>query len=128
LYLGGEEKLLITMNLAKRYARKDTKTLIGVLEHPEDYSAEALQAAEAELNFRELDNEVIYALVEEVNRERIVKMLNELNPVNDELKILKSHWLTEVEMKNMIKEEFKLLLDRKDGFRFDVLKYAIGGL
>jgi len=116
------------MNLAKRYARKDTKTLIGVLEHPEDYSAEALQAAEAELNFRELDNEVIYALVEEVNRERIVKMLNELNPVNDELKILKSHWLTEVEMKNMIKEEFKLLLDRKDGFRFDVLKYAIGGL
>jgi len=66
------------MNLAKRYARKDTKTLVSVLEHPADYSTEALEAAEAELNFRELDNEVIYALVEEVNRERIVKMLNEL--------------------------------------------------
>jgi len=71
---------------------------------------------------------MIYALVEEVNRERIVKMLNELNPVNDELKILKSHWLSEAEMRKMIKEEFKLLLERKDGFRFDVLKYAIGGL
>lgn len=116
------------MDLAKRYARKDTKTLIMVLEHPEDYSKEALQAAEAELNFRELDEEVIYALVDEVNRERIVKMLNGLNPINDELKILKSYWLSETEMKRIIKEEFKLLLERKDGFRFDVLKYAIGGL
>lgn len=116
------------MTLAKRYARKDTKTLINVLEHPEDYSTEAWKTAEAELQFRELDDEVIYALVEEVNRERIIKMLNEFNPVNDELKILKSYWLSEPEMKKMIKEEFKLLLERKDGFRFDVLKYAIGGL
>ncbi len=116
------------MNLAKRYARKDTKTLVMVLEHPEDYSAAALEAAEAELNFRELEDEVIYALVEEVNRARIVKMLNNLNPINDELTVLKSHWLTESEMKRLTKEEFKLLLDRKDGFRFDVLKYAIGGL
>ncbi len=116
------------MNLAKRYARKDTKTLITVLEHPENYSPEALEAAEAELNFRELEEEVIYALVDEVNRERIVKMLNELNPVNDELKLLKSHWLSEAEMRRITKEEFKLLLDRKDGFRFDVLKYAIGGI
>jgi hypothetical protein len=116
------------MNLAKRYARKDTKTLISVLEHPADYSAEALEAAEAELNFRELEEEVIYALVDEVNRERIVKMLNEFNPVNDELKLLKSHWLSESEMRRITKEEFKLLLDRKDGFRFDVLKYAIGGI
>ncbi len=116
------------MNLAKRYARKDTKTLIMVLEHPENYSPEALEAAEAELNFRELEEEVIYALVDEVNRERIVKMLNELNPINDELKLLKSHWLSEAEMRRITKEEFKLLLDRKDGFRFDVLKYAIGGI
>ena len=116
------------MDLAKRYARKDTKTLISVLEHPEDYSPEALEAAEAELNFRELDEEVILALVDEVNRERIVKMLDSLHPVNDELKLLKSHWLTEEEMRRMTKEEFKLLLERKDGFRFDVLKYAIGGL
>ena len=116
------------MDLAKRYARKDTKTLISVLEHPEDYSAEALEAAEAELNFRELDEEVILALVDEVNRERITKMLDSLNPINDELKLLKSQWLTEEEMRRITKEEFKLLLERKDGFRFDVLKYAIGGL
>ena len=87
------------MDLAKRYARKDTKTLISVLEHPEDYSSEALEAAEAELNFRELDEEVIYALVDEVNRERVVKMLNELNPVNDELKLLKSHYSSENQQK-----------------------------
>jgi len=116
------------MDLAKRYARKDTKTLITVLEHPEDYSGAALKAAEAELNFRELKEATIYALVDEVNRERIVKMLNGLNPVNDEIKMLKSHWLSESEMKRITKEEFKLLLERKDGFRFDVLKYAIGGL
>lgn len=116
------------MDLAKRYARKDTKTLISVLEHPENFSSKALETAEAELNFRKLDEAVIYALVDEVNRERIVKMLNELNPVNDELKVLKSYWLSDSEMRKITKEEFKLLLERKDGFRFDVLKYAIGGL
>lgn len=116
------------MDLAKRYARKDTKTLIQVLENPADFSPEALAAAEAELDFRNIEPEALNNLILEVNRERIIELLNHLNPVNDELVVPKSHWLTDEEMRKMTKEEFKLLLDRKDGFRFNVWNYAIGGL
>jgi len=116
------------MDLAKRYARKDTKTLVKILEHPEDFSAEALAAAEAELGFRNVESEEMEALVLEVNRARIVELLNRLNPINDELVVPKSRWLTDTEMRNLTKDEFESLLKRKDGFRFDVWKYAVGGL
>jgi len=116
------------MDLAKRYAKKDTKTLIQVLENEQDFSSEALAAAEAELGYRNIEPTAFDTLVLDVNRERIINLLNRLNPVNDELVVPKSRWLTDEEMRNLTKEEFQLLLKRKDGFRFNVWNYAVGGL
>lgn len=115
-------------NLSKRFAAKSTKALFEITERREDFSAKALAAAEAEIGFRQLPEAELQGLMELVNRERIVKMLNTFNPLNDTLAIPTSYWLTESRMRELLKEEFALLLERKDGFRFDVMKYAIGGL
>ncbi len=115
------------MNLAKRYARKDSRELVEILESPKHFQPEALRVAEAELISRKLPDEAVHELAMAVNRERIADLLNRLDPLNDELKPPESYFLTRQEIVDLLKEEFAKFIKTKESFRFDVWKYAIGG-
>ena len=80
------------------------------------------------LKERKLSHEEILALASEIQRERMVKMLNELDPLNDELIIPTSFFLARVDLKEMLQEEFEQFIQNKEGFRFNVWQYSIGGL
>jgi hypothetical protein len=116
------------MSLRKRFAKKDSPTLVEILESPEGYTPEAMEVAKEELFSRELDETTIHKMAVNYNTERIKNLLEKFDPLNDKLEVPKSFFLSHKIMRSMLKSEFKEFIDQKDGFRFDVMQYAMGGL
>ena len=116
------------MKWYERYLQKDNEALVRVLESPEDYQNEVLLVAREILDDRQIPFEQLQNLARDFQRKQISNMLNTLDPLNDELRIPYSYFLNREEVKELLQEEFKKFLSDKDAFRFDVWKYAIGGL
>ena len=117
------------MDLRKKYVLKSTAELVAVLEMPDNYTPEALTAAKEAIEDRiKHEADEINQIALEFNTNKVWEQLNSLNPLNDELVFFKSHFLDEVTIKKIYKEQFEKLLKEKEGFRFDVWQYAIGGL
>lgn len=116
------------MSLRKRFAKKDSPTLVQILETPEGYTPEAMKVAEEELFSRELGDTVINEMALTYNTERIRNILENFDPLNDKLEVPKSFFLSHETMREMLKAEFKEFIDQKEGFRFDVMQYAMGGI
>ncbi|MCB0705153.1 MAG: hypothetical protein KDC34_07575 [Saprospiraceae bacterium] len=116
------------MDLKKRYSRKDNRSLIEILETPDGYTKQALQIAESELLSRELDPDYLYQTAREIQQHHIIQMLEQFDPLNGQLNLPKSHFLNRSELKEMLISEFETLIKEKEGFRFDVMHYAIGAI
>ena len=116
------------MSLRKRYAAKTSKTLVSVLEQPEDFSKEAYAVAEEELFSRELSEDHIHELAMEVNREKILKILRSYNVFEEELHIPSSRFLSKSEHHELVKEAFDQVFSDRDAFGFDVMQYTIGAV
>jgi len=116
------------VNHYQRYLQKDTSELVKVIETPEDYQPEVIKIAKEILEDRKLPQEELHSMAAELQRDRIIKMLNNLDPINDELIAPQSFFLSPEEIKTMLQEEFAQFIKDKEGFRFDVWKYSIGGI
>lgn len=116
------------MSLYKRFSRKSSKELLQIIETPEGYTEEALEVAKDELRSRLLEPDTLHGLAVEVHREKFQKMLDTFDPLNDKLELPKSLFLGREDLKDLLKEEFEYFMEQKEGFRFDVWHYAIGGL
>lgn len=116
------------MSLRKRFAKKESTELVEILENAESYTPEAMEVAEEELFSRELGEAVIHQMAVDYNTERIKDMLDKFDPLNDKLEVPKSFFLEHEAMREMLKTEFKAFIDQKQGFRFDVMQYAMGGI
>lgn len=116
------------MSLRKRFAKKDSPSLVQILETPEGYTPEAMKVAEEELYSRELGEAAIHEIAVAYNTERIKNILENFDPLNDKLEVPKSFFLSPEVMKEMLKVEFKAYMDQREGFRFDVMQYALGGI
>jgi len=117
----------VSIDLRKRFAAKDTPTLVGILESPEAYTPEAYAVAEEELYSRLIPEVELKKLASDFVRQVAQEKMNRLDPLNDELVLPKSHFLLKKEVKDIYLEELNALMKRKDGFRFDVWQYAMGG-
>lgn len=120
-------KTSFSMNLRQRFAAKDTAELIGILENCTGYTAEAYGMAEEELLSRQLPYEDLKAQARQLVVEKARTQMDRLDPLNDELVPVESYFLSKSEVKKIYLAELKALMERKEGFRFDVWKYAIGG-
>lgn len=115
------------MNLHQRFAAKTTSELIIILESQDGYTPEALTTAEEELRARNIPEAELKKEAWEYVLQVAQETMNRLDPLNDELVPPESHFLTKREVKEIYLEELEALIKRKEGFRFDVWKYAIGG-
>lgn len=116
------------MNLYERYIQKETRELVHVLESPQNYQEEVIKITSEILTERNEPYEKLMVIAENFQRKQIISMLNALDPLNDELKIPVSHFMSKAEIKDMLVEEFEKFMENKDSFRFDVWKYSIGGI
>ena len=115
------------MKLTKEYARKSTLELIQALENPGDYDADTKTIIETELRERERPYEEIQDFAFQVNRRKIQVYLDKFDAINDELVVLDSYFLSENEMRELLKEEFQNMMSDRDAFRFNVMQYGMGG-
>lgn len=119
---------LYYVKLYERYLHKTSEELVEVIEAKENFQPEIPKIALEILKERNLPHEQILKLSTDFQRARIVKMLNELDPLNDELTIPTSFFLGKEDIKELLRNEFEKFIQNKEGFRFDVWQYSIGGL
>jgi len=117
------------MDLKKRYLRKPTEELVKALEMQTDYTPEAIAAIKDALSFRaSQEAEAIQEMALAFNTELIWNHLNSLDPLNDELVLRKSYFLSDTQVRAIYKEQFEKLIQDKTDFRVDSWNYAIGGI
>jgi len=115
------------MSLYLTYIQKTDLELMTILESPEDYTKEALEIINEIFQERRIEGEDLRALAIEANKKKIEDIFLQLDPLNDEIKPHTSDYLDSAEIKEMYKEILKEHMSRKDGFKFNVWLYAIGG-
>lgn len=115
------------MSLYLNYIRKTDLELITILENPEDYTQEALDVVNEIFVDRKLDPEQLREMVLKVNRQRAEDTIQRLDPLNDELEFHESIFLDSAEVKEMYVKALKEHMSRKEGFKFNVWLYALGG-
>lgn len=115
------------MNLRHRFAAKTTTELVTILENPKGYTKEAYEVAEEELLSRQLPHQTLKDMAWQMVKDKAIEQMDRLDPLNDELTPGESFFLSKTEVKEVYLAELKALMERKEGFRFDVWKYAIGG-
>lgn len=116
------------MDLKKKMAEKKTTTLVEMLETIGGYTSEAIEIMDAELRSRNIPMKELKKLASDFIKNKAKDQMNHLDPLNDELIISESYFLSKTEVKNIYIEEFATFMKEKEGFRFDVWKYAIGGI
>ena len=116
------------MSLQKRFSKKSNIELIQIIESADSYTSQAIDVAKDELRSRQLKPHVLQELAIQVHREKFRKMLDAFDPLNDQLQLPKSLLLGREELQELLKEEFEYFMDQREGFRFDVWQYAIGGI
>lgn len=116
------------MNLKERYSQESNISLIKITENPESYTKECVSAVAELLLERELDEHYLMASAESLLREKIKQILEKFDPFNDKLKIPESRYIKDERITEILKEEFDLWLETKESLKFDVWKYAIGGI
>lgn len=115
------------MSLYLTYIRKSNFELMTILENSENYTPEALDVVREIFDEKKLEGEELRKLAVEVNQQIIEETIQKLDPLNDELNFHKSEYLDSAEIKEMYLTILKKHMDRKEGFKFNVWLYALGG-
>lgn len=116
------------MTLKERHQHKSEVDLLTIIESPESYTQECRLVVKKILDERDIPEEEINKMIFEVNIAIATNNLDKLNPLNDDIKIHKSQFLSEEQIRKIYLSQMEELLEKKEGFRFDVWKYAIGGI
>ena len=116
------------MTLKERYSTKENKKLIQISENSENYTAECVSVVREILSERDIDNHYLNVTAETLLREKIRIILDKFDPYNDKLTIPESQYLDDDRILEILKEEFDTWMDTKEALKFDVWKYAIGGI
>ena len=115
------------MQLSDRIRRKSDQELIELAENHESFTVAARKLALAEIELRQLAPAYIQAIAEDFNRDLMRKRLDTFDVFTEVFLIPRSNFLTPEQMKNLLKEEFEAMMKDREGFRFDVMQYAMGG-
>jgi len=114
--------------LKDRIASKTNIELIEAIDSPADYSQEAINLYKLELEHRRLPKDTIAELATDFNTTKTYQLLEQSDPFVESPSMHKSFFLSKAELKEIYKAQMELLLENNSGFRFDVWKYAIGGI
>lgn len=115
------------MTLRDRYINQPNYELLSIVENPENYTEECIKVVEGILELRIIEPKELKSMVTEINLKKIREKLGKFDPINDEISLHESQYLSKKTIKKMYMNEVKILMDKRDGFRFDVWQYAIGG-
>lgn len=115
------------MSLYLNYIRKSELELITIIENPEDYTQEALDVVNEIFVDRKIAPEELREMALEVNRKKAEATIQRLDPLNDELEFHESVFLDSKEVKEIYVKALKEHMSRKEGFKFNVWLYAMGG-
>ena len=114
-------------NLKEIYQIKSNYQLIEILEDAGNYSEEAISVVDEIFKSRNMKPEEVMSMVYEVNEKKVKTIIDNLDPVNDDINVHKSRFLNEEEVKAIYIQELERLMKEKEGFRFNVWLYALGG-
>ncbi len=115
------------MSIYLTYVSKSDFELISILEDPEDYTSEAIEIIEEIFEDRNIDQEKLSEIVLEVNQRKAKEIIQNLDPLNDELEFHQSKFLDSEKVKQIYIQALKDHMSRKDSFKFNVWLYALGG-
>jgi len=116
------------MTLKERYSIEDNIVLVEIIENPQNYTLECVTVAIEELNSRDLDKHYLKETAESLLRRKIKNILDKFDPYTDKLKLPESKYIDDEREMQILKEEFDLWVETKEALKFDVWKYAIGGI
>ena len=100
---------------------------MSILESPENYTKEAMDVVNEIFEEKKIEGEDLRNLALEVNQAKIEEIIMKLDPLNDELTFHESKFLDSEEIKEMYISTLKKHMERKEGFKFNVWLYALGG-
>lgn len=115
------------MDFKARYENEDDKTIVNMIESPADFVKECRDAVYEILEERAISKEELKQFAKDINRSKARAQFEKLDPLNDEIQILESAFLTEEELKPIYADELNAFMQDRDGFRFNVWLYALGG-
>lgn len=115
------------MSLYLKYVSKTDLELVSIMEHPEDYTQSAIDVINEIFDDREIDQTELRKIVVEVNSKKAEAIIQRLDPLNDELEFHESVFLDSKEVKEIYIKALKEHMSRKEGFKFNVWLYAMGG-
>lgn len=92
---------------------KNDKEIIAILELPELYSDALVKSAEQELNRRNIPQEELQAIAEELFRKRCRELFEDRRFPVEDLELPTSKFLEEKEREKMFLEEFERVKDRR---------------
>jgi len=86
-----------------------------------------LYIANNELKNRQLESEVVKSMATEINTPIALAAL-ERDVFDNNPSVHKSAFLSDDEIKAIYNSQMEIMMENQSGFRFDVWKYAIGGI
>ncbi|MEX2597212.1 MAG: hypothetical protein WEC59_09825 [Salibacteraceae bacterium] len=114
------------MTIADRYKQKPLLFLVKVIEHAPDFQPEAVEAAKREIQSRKVDRADILKAARQVITEDIDAYLDSFSVVNDKLKLPKSFFLNEEEVKLVFQTCFVRWKEESDDMIPDSWLYVLG--
>lgn len=115
-------------SLRARHQDKSNEALLHIIENSENYTAECIEVVSEILDNRMLSDEEIKEVIVPIHINKIRQALKNLDPLNDEIKIPESKYLSKAQIKKLYIEQMKIFMEEKEGFRFDVWSYTVGAV
>lgn len=116
------------MTYEEIYANADSKTLIRILEQPDDYNSECVFAVEKIFNSLQLKNSEKKQLAKEYMVERIALIMNEFTPYKTKIQLPTSNYLKRKEVIEILKRAFDKWMQKRKGREIDLWDYIIGAI
>lgn len=115
------------MTLQERYQGKELSFLINIIEHQNDYTPDAVNAARFEIMRQGIPRDEVFAEARKMLKQRITDYLENFDAVNDELKLIESYYFNEEEVKLYFREIFAEWQQKHNDMIPDGWLYALGG-
>ena len=117
---------VLIMTLQERYSQADNKTLIEIIEDPENYTKECIEVVNAEIAAREISGEDIKEIAIQIMRFKFKQILKSHSPYEDKIELPYSSLLDRDEKMKILKVEFAAWMERRKDLEIDVWNYTIG--
>lgn len=111
----------------KNIKNKSDEALIRIVETPESYQELFYEAACVELPLREINDEFLYQVAEDIYKEKVQKMLRKSFLNTEGFELPHSAILSEEQKTALFKEEFEFNQGRRGDLYEGLDKYMLGG-